>query len=111
MMQLRKKTYANACLAMMLIAAMPGLVLADQLDELQSRQEKVQAVVKNVLPATVCVTGGVGMGSGVVVSKINRPHLRCSTMVTADWFFLRDNRGGWFGGNLHLRATTACADR
>jgi len=68
-MQLRKKTYANACLAMMLIAAMPGLVLADQLDELQSRQEKVQAVVKNVLPATVCVTGGVGMGSGVVVSK------------------------------------------
>jgi len=42
---------------------------AEDLADLRRRQEQVQNVVKKVLPATVCVTGGVGMGSGVVVSE------------------------------------------
>lgn len=41
----------------------------ESIAELKSRQEKVKASIKKVMPATVSITDGVGFGSGVVVSK------------------------------------------
>jgi serine protease Do len=46
-----------------------GSAQQESLSELKQREQKIKEVSVRVLPATVCVTDGIGFGSGVVVSK------------------------------------------
>lgn len=69
------KTPRTICAALVLILALDAVVSAADgpitLESLKQRELEVQALVKKVMPATVCIrsASGGGSGSGVVVNK------------------------------------------
>lgn len=62
-------TNPHLCLAQNTVADEQQVQEVETLQQLKQREKRITESLKKVMPATVCVTDGIGFGSGVVVSK------------------------------------------
>lgn len=68
-MTTKKILQVTGLLTILIAFAVPNCFGSETIAELKAREAQIKKVVKQVMPATVCVTDGVGFGSGVVVSE------------------------------------------